>query len=82
MAGCEVRLHDTTLYNSLFRYDDILLVNPHVLGQPASTNPILHLKWAGAGGWFDDYAHSFDHVWVRAHPWTPEHEGTTTHGQD
>jgi hypothetical protein len=33
--GCEVRLHDTTLYNSLFRYDDVLLVNPHVWGQPA-----------------------------------------------
>ncbi|WP_435178763.1 XRE family transcriptional regulator [Actinacidiphila sp. bgisy145] len=82
VAGCEVRLHDTTLYNSLFRYDNTLLVNPHVLGQPASANPILHLKWAGAGGWFDDYAHSFDHVWASAHPWTPESEGTATHGQD
>ncbi len=37
--GCEVRLHDTTLYTSMFRYDDDLLVNPHVWGRPASANP-------------------------------------------
>lgn len=33
--GCEVRLHGTTLYTSLFRYDDTLLANPHIYGQPA-----------------------------------------------
>ena len=31
--GCEVRLHDTTLYNSLFRYDD------QPAGQPAHLGP-------------------------------------------
>lgn len=82
VPGCEVRLHDTTLYNSLFRYDDTLLVNPHVYGQPASANPVLHLKWSGDGGWFDDYAHSFDAVWASARPWTPDQEGIHTHGQD
>jgi transcriptional regulator with XRE-family HTH domain len=82
VPGCEVRLHDTTLYNSLFRYDDTLLVNPHVYGQPASANPILHLQRASDGGWFDDYAQSFDAVWAHAHPWTPEREGTAAHGQD
>lgn len=82
VPGCEVRLHDTTLYNSLFRYDDTLLVNPHLYGQPASANPVLHLKWAATDGWFDDYAHSFDAVWAGARRWTPEEEETTTHGQD
>lgn len=61
-ARCEVRLHDTTLYNSLFRYDDNLLVNPHVFGQPASANPLLHLKRVDATGWFDNYAQSFEAV--------------------
>jgi hypothetical protein len=37
--GCEVRLHSTTLYASLFRYDDEITVNPHAYGQPASANP-------------------------------------------
>ncbi|MFE6592518.1 XRE family transcriptional regulator [Streptomyces sp. NPDC057781] len=80
--GCEVRLHDTTLYNSLFRYDDNLLLNPHVWGQPASANPLLHLKRVDATGWFDNYAQSFDAVWAEARPWTPDQEGTAAHGQD
>ncbi|MFJ4870458.1 XRE family transcriptional regulator [Streptomyces sp. NPDC088757] len=81
-AGCEVRLHDTTLYNSLFRYDDDLMVNPHVWGQPASANPLFHLRRADATGWFDNYAQSFDAVWAGARPWRPDQEGTAAHGQD
>ncbi|MEV6138171.1 hypothetical protein AB0L63_19315 [Nocardia sp. NPDC051990] len=69
---CEVRLHDTTLYNSLFRYDDMLLVNPHIWGQPASANPVLQLKRIGETGWFDNYTKSFDAIWADAQPWTPE----------
>jgi transcriptional regulator with XRE-family HTH domain len=74
--GCEVRLHDTTLYNSLFRYDDHLLVNPHIFGQPASANPVLHLRRAGLTGWFASYTASFEAVWARARPWAPDQEGT------
>ncbi|MEV7354260.1 XRE family transcriptional regulator [Kitasatospora sp. NPDC091276] len=80
--GCEVRLHDTTLYNSLFRYDDNLLVNPHIFGQPASANPLLHLKRVDTTGWFDNYAQSFEAAWAHARPWTPDQEGTAAHGQD
>ncbi|HEY8980473.1 MAG TPA: XRE family transcriptional regulator [Streptomyces sp.] len=79
-AGCEVRLHDTTLYSSLFRYDDDLLVNPHIWGQPASANPLLHLRRVNDSGWFDNYAQSFDAVWALSRPWTPDREGTTAHG--
>lgn len=67
---CEVRLHDTTLYNSLFRYDDTLLVNPHIWGQPASANPVFQLVRSNDGGWFDSYADSFDAIWAAAQPWT------------
>jgi hypothetical protein len=74
--GCEVRLHDTTLYNSLFRYDDHLLVNPHIFGQPASANPVLLLRRAGASGWFESYIESFEAVWARGRPWAPGQEGT------
>ncbi|MTE20163.1 XRE family transcriptional regulator [Streptomyces sp. TRM43335] len=80
--GCEVRLHDTTLYTSMFRYDDNLLVNPHIWGQPASANPLLHLRRVDASGWFDNYAQSFDAVWAGARPWTPDQEGMAAHGQD
>ncbi|MFE3182779.1 XRE family transcriptional regulator [Streptomyces violascens] len=81
-AGCEVRLHDTTLYTSLFRYDDTLLVNPHVYGQPASANPLLHLKRADSAGWFDTYAESFNTVWAASRRWTPDEEECAAHGQD
>lgn len=83
IPGCEVRLHDTTLYTSLFRYDDNLLVNPHVYGQPASANPLLHLKRVGStSGWFDNYAESFETVWAGARVWQSDQEETPTHGQN
>jgi hypothetical protein len=69
-SGCEVRLHDSTLYSSLFRYDDQLLANPHIWGQPASANPLLHLERTPGIGWFDQYTGSFDAVWATSRPWS------------
>ena len=42
--GVEVRCHGTTLYNSIYRYDDEMIVNPHVYGIPAPHAPALHLR--------------------------------------
>lgn len=70
--GCSIRLHATTLYASLFRYDDQLLVNPHIWGQPASANPLLHVRRSEEGGWFDLYTESFDTVWQQARPLTAD----------
>ncbi|GAA3487902.1 XRE family transcriptional regulator [Streptomyces cremeus] len=74
VSGCEIRLHDTTLYNSLFRYDDHLLANPHVWGQPASAKPILRLRNTATTEWFEPYTASFDAVWATARPWNPDKE--------
>jgi transcriptional regulator with XRE-family HTH domain len=76
VEGCEVRLHGATLYASLFRYDDDMVVNPHVWGQPASANPVLHLRRLDGAGWFDRYAESFHAVWKTAAPWKPGEETT------
>lgn len=67
--GCEVRLHATTLYASLFRYDDEILVNPHAFGAPASANPTLHLRRLDGGTVADHYIDSFERVWATAMPW-------------
>jgi transcriptional regulator with XRE-family HTH domain len=67
--GCEVRLHNTTLYASLFRYDDEILVNPHAFGEPASANPTLHLRRLDGGTIADHYIDSFARVWDTALPW-------------
>lgn len=68
-AGCEIRLHDSTVYNSLFRYDDDLMVNAHVYGAPASLNPTFHFRRIDGGTIFDHYSESFDRVWESALPW-------------
>jgi len=39
----EFHLHRTTLYNSIFRYDDQMLINQHVYGTYGYVAPILHL---------------------------------------
>lgn len=71
--GCEVRLHSSTVYASLFRYDDEVLVNPHVYGEPASANPTLHFRRLGGGSIADHYITSFDRVWSEAMPWNGDH---------
>jgi hypothetical protein len=68
--GCEVRLHSTTLYASLFRYDDEIVVNPHVYGEPASANPAFHLRRLDGGTLAAHYMAAFDRVWGTAIPWT------------
>ena len=47
----EIRLHDTTLYNSIYRTDDQVLVNAHVYGNTAACAPVLHLRKVSAAAW-------------------------------
>ncbi|MFD3723502.1 XRE family transcriptional regulator [Streptomyces sp. NPDC058671] len=73
VSGIDVRTHATTLYNSLYRADDQLLVNAHVWGVNAYGAPVWHLRRSGEGGMFDTYAESFNAVWSTATP--VQHEG-------
>lgn len=66
--GVEVRLHATTLYNSLYRYDDELLVNAHAYGVAAAKSPVLHLRRLPGGRLFEHYMASFERVWQTALP--------------
>lgn len=68
VPGVEVRTHGTTLYNSLYRVDDQLLVNAHAFGVNAYSAPVWHLRRNGHGGMFDTYADSFNAVWDTARP--------------
>jgi transcriptional regulator with XRE-family HTH domain len=68
MPGIEIRTHGTSLYNSLYRADDQLLVNSHLWGVNAYGSPAWHLRRNGDGGMFDTYAESFDAVWATAAP--------------
>ncbi|MEU5990788.1 DUF5919 domain-containing protein [Spirillospora sp. NPDC047418] len=64
--GVEIRLHDTVLYNSIYRADDDLLINPHAYGIAASQAPVLHLRRAEDGDMASTYLESFARVWVNA----------------
>lgn len=72
LAGhIEIRLHDTPLYNSIYRFDDELLVNTHVYGLLAAYTPVLRLRRID-GAFFNTYVESYERVWASARPLEPE----------
>lgn len=66
----EVRQHKTTLYNSIYRFDDEVLVNTHAWGSKAFKSPVLHLRRVQGGSLFDTYATSFEAVWATTSTYT------------
>ena len=66
--GVEIRLHRTTLYNSIYRGDDELLVNSHIYGMAATDAPVMHLKQIVGGSMVTTYLESFERVWDGARP--------------
>ncbi|MFI5729868.1 hypothetical protein ACIA49_07060 [Kribbella sp. NPDC051587] len=61
--GVSFRLHGTSLYNSIFRYDDQMLVNSHTYGTYGYLAPILHLRRHPDSDLFDTYMRSLELVW-------------------
>jgi hypothetical protein len=68
-SGVELRTHGTVLYNSIYRFDEEMVINPHVYGKMAPHAPALHLHRLSAGSIFDTYRESFDAVWFQASPY-------------
>lgn len=66
----EVRLHDETLYASLFRFDDDLFVNTHVWGSPAGSNPLMHLREQEDSPLVASWQGGFERTWDSATPLT------------
>jgi transcriptional regulator with XRE-family HTH domain len=63
----EIRLHDTPLYNSIYRFDDDMIVNTHVYGILAAYTPTLRPRRVD-GAYFSTYLESFERVWAMARP--------------
>ena len=61
-----IYFHDTTLYNSIYRFDDEMLVNTHLFGTPAAYAPVLHLRRLAGGELFENYTSSFNRVLGRS----------------
>lgn len=63
----EIRLHDTPLYNSIYRFDDDMIVNVHAYGVLAAFTPVMHLRRMD-GQYFNTYIESYERVWSSARP--------------
>ena len=70
--GIEIRLHATTLYNSIYIGDEYMIVNAHRYGINAYATPVLHLHRETQGGLFDGYLESFEQVRQLSRPATEE----------
>ena len=64
----EIRLHQTVLYNSIYRADDQLLINQHAYGTPAAQAPVFCLRDTDGGEMATLYSDSFERVWAYAAP--------------
>jgi hypothetical protein len=65
--GVEFHLHRTTLYNSIYRYDDQMLVNHHVYGTYGHLAPVLHIRKIDSGDLFGMYTRSLDLIWGQSY---------------
>lgn len=63
VRNVEIRLHQTTLYNSLYRADRDILVNQCAYGIPVANAPVFHLRSGGSSGMFSSYVESFGRIW-------------------
>ncbi|WP_322780260.1 helix-turn-helix transcriptional regulator [Frankia sp. Cas4] len=71
IIGCEnlsIGFHSTVLYNSILRFDDQMLVNPHIYSMPAFRAPIIHLRRIEGGPLFQTYGECFEHIWSNCRP--------------
>lgn len=66
--GIEARMHSSTLYNSVFRFDDTAMLNPHSLGAAASHSPVMHIQKIAGGRLFAHYMHGVERTWDAARP--------------
>lgn len=72
VPGVTFHVHGTSLYNSIFRYDDQMLINQHIYGTYGYMAPILHLRQVDGADLFDTYMKSFELVWEDSYPYRPE----------
>ena len=66
LGNVEIRLHETPLYNSIYRADGQLFVNQHAYGIPAAHSPVFCFHQSKGGDMVATYLNGFDRVWDAA----------------
>lgn len=64
----QISTHQTPLYNSIYRFDDSMLVNTHSFGAYAAKSPVQHFQRVRGGRLFTYYMDSFEAVWQLGSP--------------
>jgi transcriptional regulator with XRE-family HTH domain len=64
----EIRLHQSVLYNSIYRADAQLFVNQHAYGIPAAHAPVFCLHESKSDDMIAAYRVSFEKAWATAEP--------------
>jgi hypothetical protein len=67
-AGASLYFQNAPMYSSVFRFDDDMLVTPHLFGIPGKMAPLFHFRRIGSGGIFDQYATHFEGLLASAAP--------------
>lgn len=61
----EIRLHQTILYNLIYRADGQIFANQHAYGIPAARSPVFGFRMSsGDDDMLTGYLDSFERVWV------------------
>jgi hypothetical protein len=63
VPNATVALHSVHLYNSIFRFDDQMIVTPHVFRLHGYQHPALHLRRLAPYGLFETFAEQFQQIW-------------------
>jgi hypothetical protein len=61
--GVEIGLHTVHLYNSVFRFDNQMIITPHLYRARGYQHPALHLRELSPHGIFASFADQFEQVW-------------------
>lgn len=63
LDNIDIRQYASPMYNSVFRFDQEMLVTPHLYGTPGYLAPLLHLQRGAAQGPFDQFVGHVDRLW-------------------
>jgi hypothetical protein len=61
--GCRIGLHTIHLYNSVFRFDDRMIVTPYLVHARGYQHPALYLRQLSPHGIFGSFADQVERVW-------------------
>lgn len=69
--GCSAGLHTVHLYNSIFRFDDQMIVTPYLVRARGYQHPTLHLRQLSPHGIFASFADQVEQIWETVTPYPP-----------